>query len=136
MGYFEKLPAFDPEAFPFVVSSSSKSINLINVKEPYAEPLILCEQTISHGQRAFFFTRESYGMSMHFTISKRLNDRVLRLQWVQMPLKTDFIDTLSMIGRLPAKNQTEELLEDLQELNELQYLERRPSNRHRREIQR
>ena len=74
-------------------------------------------------------------MSMHFTISKRLNERILRLQWVRMPLKTDFINTLSTLGRLPAKNQTEELLEDLQELNELQYLERRPSNRHRKEIQ-
>ena len=74
-------------------------------------------------------------MSMHFTMSKRLNDRVLRLQWVRMPLKTDFIDTLSSLGQLPAKNQTEELLEDLQELNELKYLERRPSNRHRKEIQ-
>lgn len=74
-------------------------------------------------------------MSIHFTMSKRLNDRVLRLQWVRMPLKTDFIDTLSSLGQLPAKNQTEELLEDLQELNELKYLERRPSNRHRKEIQ-
>ena len=74
-------------------------------------------------------------MSMHFTISKRMNERILRLQWVRMPLKTDFISTLITLGRLPAKNQTEELLEDLQELNELQYLERRPSNRHRKEIQ-
>ena len=74
-------------------------------------------------------------MSMHFTISKRLNDRILRLQWVRMPLKTDFISTLKSLGGLPAQNQTEELLEDLQELHELQYLERRPSNRHRKEIQ-
>ena len=52
-----------------------------------------------------------------------------------MPLKNDFIETLSNLGQLPAKNQTEELLEDLQELNELKYLEKRPSNRHRKEIQ-
>ena len=43
MGYFEKLPGFDPETFPFVVASSSKSVNLINVKDPYTEPLIVCE---------------------------------------------------------------------------------------------
>ena len=74
-------------------------------------------------------------MSMHFTMSKRLNDRVIRLQWVRMPLKNDLIKILGTLGQLPAKNQTEELLEDLQELNELQQLERRPSNRHRKNIQ-
>ena len=36
-----------------------------------------------------------------------------------MPFKQDFLDTLQTLGRLPVKNQTEELLEDLQELSEL-----------------
>ena len=94
MSYFEKLPGFDPATFPFVVSSSSKSINLINVKEPYAEPLILCEQTTCHGQRAFFFTQESYGMSMHFTIGRALDNSKMRLEWVRMAFKSDFIETL------------------------------------------
>ena len=43
MGYFEKLPGFDLETFPFVVASSTKCINLVNVKENYCEPLIMCE---------------------------------------------------------------------------------------------
>ena len=134
MGYFEKLPGFDLETFPFVVASSTKGINLVNVKESYCEPLILCEQTTTDGQRAFFFTRESYGMSMHFTISRALDNRKMRLEWVRMAFKSDFIETLRQVGRLPVTN-TAEAIKVKQELKELQWLRRDQHSRYGRKLQ-
>ena len=104
LGHFSVLPRFDGDVFPFVTCTSLRGIVLVNLKENYAETLIDATSTCAWGQPATFFTREGNGMALHFTIQKRLNDRILRLQWVRMPFKQDFLDTLQTLGRLPVKN--------------------------------
>ena len=79
LGHFSILPRFDGDVFPFVTCTSLRGIVLVNLKENYAETLIDATSTCAWGQPATFFTREGNGMALHFTIQKRLNDRILRL---------------------------------------------------------
>ena len=39
--WFEPLPGFDYDDFPFIVCSGSESLNLLNVKEGHHLPLIM-----------------------------------------------------------------------------------------------
>ena len=48
-------------------------------------------------------------MSINFPLRRYIDDTHVRYNWVRMPLKSDFMDTLKRYERLPLSN-TEEAL--------------------------
>ena len=104
MGYFWILPNFDPDEFPFMACSGDSAINLINIKEKTCEPLIICEQTCTWGQQAFFFTEEDKDISLHFTMGSKMDTGNVRLEWVRMPLKSDLIKIIKKLGSPPTSD--------------------------------
>ena len=60
------LPGFDEFKFPFVACCGRESITLVNLNEDYMGTLIKSRTASKRGQRAFFFRREAYGLSLHF----------------------------------------------------------------------
>ena len=71
---------------------------------------------------------------MHFTIGRELDNAKMRLEWVRMAFKSDFIETLRQVGRLPVTN-TVEAIAVKQELKELQWLKRDQRTGYGRKLQ-
>ena len=52
---------------------------------------------------------EDYGLSIHFSIKRVIDEENVRLNWCMMPLKPDFIQILKRYSRLPFTNTQEAL---------------------------
>ena len=71
---------------------------------------------------------------MHFTTGRALDNSKMRLEWVRMAFKSDFIETLRQVGRLPVTN-TVEAIRVKQQLKDLQWLKRDQQTRYGRKLQ-
>ena len=107
MGYIELIPGF--EDVPLAVVSGSKCITLVNLRTKHSEPLIIINSTTAYGQQAFFFKKEDYGLSIHFSLKRIIENGNARHNWARMPLKPDFIETLKKHARLPFVNTNKSL---------------------------
>ena len=107
MGYIQLFPGF--ESIPIVIIAGSTNISIVNFNEDYMEPFIYCDYTSAFGQPAFFFKKEDFGMSIHFSLKRYIDNKHVRYNWVRMPLKSDFMDILKRYERLPL-TKTEEAL--------------------------
>ena len=123
MGYMWVLPGFDPEHFPFVAISGDKSIDIVNMNLGYSDPLVIAEQTCTWGQQAFFFKREHEGLSLNFTIGRKLDNGGTRLEWIRLPLKSDFMRTLARVGYMPSSD-TQRSIKEIEELSDLKWLQK------------
>ena len=95
------MPGFDEEGFPFVAWARKNSIALINMgKASWLDPLVEFETSCRNPQQAFFFRKEAYGMSIHFTDHRKVPNGQTRMKWVQMRFPREFAETLSAKGRL------------------------------------
>ena len=65
--YLAPFPNFDMKDFPFLVCSGSESYSLINVRDYKMQNLINASCANVRGQQAFFFKKEEFGYSLHFT---------------------------------------------------------------------
>ena len=52
-------------------------------------------------QAAFFFKKEDYGFSMHFSTKELTDENLEQQKWHMLPFKEDFRETVRMCGRLP-----------------------------------
>ena len=103
MGQLTPLSGFDMETFPFIVWSRETTINLVNLKEQFVEPLITREYaSYEHrGQDSFFLKGKIYGMSIHFSAKQIFPDGSVRLNMCKMNLKPDMIKMLKEYGTIP-----------------------------------
>ena len=102
MGWIQLLPGF--EKTPFIIVAGSHMMHLINLNNGYIEPFILVESTVAFGQQAFFFKRDKYVLSMHFTLHREIDLEHVRFNWIRMAFKPDFIEILEKFQRLPFSN--------------------------------
>ena len=65
--WIRPLPGFDLDKYPFLVCSGRENYNLINVKTFKMEKFVMAPNVNIRFQSAFFFMKEDYGFSMHFT---------------------------------------------------------------------
>ena len=105
-GNFEKywqcrLPGFDLETSPFLVTSGQQSFNLINVRDFRMEVLILASAKNMQSQEAGFFKEEENGHSFHFTTIPMTEENKALENWHMMPFRKDFFETLATHRRLP-----------------------------------
>ena len=77
--YFDALPGFDVDKFPFVACSGSQGIRLINLNHDNIETLVVGEPTCERGQPAFFFTEINSGYSIHFTNRRNMQTGIEKL---------------------------------------------------------
>ena len=96
-----KLPHFDLDTFPFLVTSGQQSFNLINVRDYRMEVLILASAKNMQSQEAAFFKEEENGYSFHFTTIPMTEENKALENWHSMPFREDFFETLAKHGRLP-----------------------------------
>ena len=100
MFWLEPLPGFDEDKFPFVISSGDESLNLINVKDDYHEPLIKAPVWTDGPQQAVLFLLDDEndpkkGFDMHFCSRRTHRKNKYQYEWHKMPFKSDFIDLLT-----------------------------------------
>ena len=95
------LPGFDEVNFPFAAWARKNNISLVNIGEnaSYLDPLVEFDTPCRHPQQAFFFRKEDYGTSLHFTDHRRVPNGQTRMTWVQMRFTREFSKTLSEKGR-------------------------------------
>ena len=81
--------------------SGSKGLILVSPDLGYQEPLILLETSTAFGQQAFFFKDEEFGMSIIFTLVRKIENGNERHNCARMPFKQDFYKIMSEFKRLP-----------------------------------
>ena len=89
--------------------SGSKGLILVSPDLEYQEPLILVETSTAFGQQAFFFKKEKFGMSIIFTLVRKIENGKERHNCARMPFKKDFYDTMTEFKRLPPTSPDESM---------------------------
>ena len=69
-------------------------MHIVNLNSEYIEPFMIAKSTVEFGQQAFFFKKEEFVLSMHFTEKRVIDREYVRYNWVRMPFKQDFIQVL------------------------------------------
>ena len=94
MGFFQQLPNL--RKYPFVTCSGTEGITIIHLADDHSETLINAESACAWGQNAHTITKESYGIQLNFTQSRSLekHNNDLRLEWIMMDFKNDFLEFL------------------------------------------
>ena len=88
--YFDPLPDFDEQKFPFIACSGYEHISLVNVRDMTMQIFVQVPCRSVKSQQAFFFKEEKYGSSLHFC-SKQIQEGGKELHmWYQLELKKDF----------------------------------------------
>ena len=103
---YQLLPisGYDYDTLPFVVSSGSKSINLINVKSTTIQPLVQASTDCYAGQSVAFFKAEEAGISLQYTTRTADDLNNIWHSWFSTVLHSDFIECIEKLGRLPPTN--------------------------------
>ena len=101
MGFFMPLPGFNSDNFPFLIISGNSSIAVLNAKTCYFEPIIFTSASLSYSQQAFFFQKADFGLKLNIATRRNLLNGNKRLQWIQMDIKPQLLETLKRIGELP-----------------------------------
>ena len=102
--YLHRHPEFDIVKFPFVVVSGLEHFSLVNVKDFFAQEFIASSCNMHRGSRAFFFKKEKYGQSFHFSSFELAASNVVHHKWHEMQLKHDYFEKLRQYGLLPDSN--------------------------------
>ena len=97
VNFISALPGFHEQQFPFLVTTSTKDVNLLNISNSYSE------QLVDAGATSLFFDTPdaTEGFTMHFATGDNVDVNHIWLGWVRMRFKSDFIDVLNRVGRLP-----------------------------------
>ena len=98
------LPGFHEIHFPFIVLQRKSGISIVNLRQSYMELLVEYATGCTDPQPAFFFKEEEYGMSLHFTAPRDLENGQTRMKWIQMRFAWEFYETLKTYGQLPISN--------------------------------
>ena len=103
MGQLIPLPGFDMKTFPLILWSRDTTIDLVNVKEQFVEPLITRDfASYEHrGQDSFFIKDKVNGMSINFSAKQIFPDGSVRLNMCKMTFKPDLIKILKEYGTIP-----------------------------------
>ena len=113
-------PDYDYEHSPFVLVAGLNSLNYINVKSGYMQPLI--DQGIVHreGQQVALFTQieSKDGYYVFFTAFHRDENNQRSDELYCVPLKNDFFTRLRKAGRLPIPT-TDAYFQEIEDNNEL-----------------
>ena len=102
--YLHRHPQFDIVKFPFIVVSGLEHYSLVNVKDFFAQEFIISSSNTNRGQRSFFFKKEKYGYSFHFSSFELAASNVVHHKWHEMQLKNDYFEKLEQYGLLPDSN--------------------------------
>ena len=83
----------------------------------------MIESKSARGQVEFFIVREDYGISLHLTFGRTLDNGTLRLEWARMPFKKDVLRLLrsDSLGTLPSTSMTQKFY-NLTQLRDLRWL--------------
>ena len=92
--YLHRHPQFDIVKFPFIVVSGLEHYSLVNVKDFFAQEFIISSSNTNRGQRSFFFKKEKYGYSFHFSSFELAASNVVHHKWHEMQLKNDYFEKL------------------------------------------
>ena len=93
--WIARMPFFDEETFPFLVSAGYETFNLVNVKDFTQDVLIQATGKIFFSQRAAFFTIMRHNtFRMHFATRTITAENKRLKQWHSMNFKRDFIEVL------------------------------------------
>ena len=79
--YIARHPQFDEVKFPFLVCSGLQFYGLINVKDYRMEMFVDASAAAPRGIKAFFFQKEKYGFSFHFTICSLTDENIEHHKW-------------------------------------------------------
>ena len=82
--YIRRHPNFNIVKFPFLIVSGLEHYSLVNVKEFFAQEFIVSTSNNYRGQQSFFFRKEKYGYSFHFTSTEIAYSNAVHHKWHEM----------------------------------------------------
>ena len=96
------LPGFSVDSFPFFVSCSKETFDLINLSSGRVETLIHGSASNLYGQQAAFFTTKGVSnFDMDFYSVRTNAEGMIESIWYKMTFNSDFCDILREYGQLP-----------------------------------
>ena len=93
-----KVPGYNEENFPFCITYSMKSVNVVNIKEGTIQSLVNCDTS-----SAFCVTTDKDQFDLHFTSRKEEEPNKRFSYHHRMPFKNDIISVMKRIGQVPSE---------------------------------
>ena len=85
--YILPMESFDYEEFPFVILTGVRSLNILNVKTGFMQPLINLVIWTKNGMETAFVKQDKAGISLHFCNFNRDDDNQRFDNWYCLSLK-------------------------------------------------